>query len=362
MKPKRFVITGGACAGKSTGMSRICERLENLGYKVFCVPEAATLLIMGGADPRNMSFEEFMEFQTGVMRLQIAMEKSFYDQALKHPGKCVLLMDRGIFDGAAFVSPEIWCQVLESNQITAIVRDRNYDAVIHMVTAAKGAPEFYTLENNKARRETPEEAIEQDEKLIAAWTGHPHLRVINNSGDFEDKIQRVITEVTRVLGEPEPVEEERKFLVEINLEDMAAAGYTRHTCDIIQHYLPSGDEGELRVRRRGSVHGWTYTKTHKRPYPGTVHRFETEEFITSNDYWKILNENPEAPSVQKKRTCFVFEDIYFELDDIPAKGIHILEVETDEEGQLPIPPGIRVIKEVTGDSSYSNSKMALQNA
>ena len=35
----------------------------------------------------------------------------------------------------------------------------NYDAVIHMVTAAKGAEKYYTTENNKARTESiPESA------------------------------------------------------------------------------------------------------------------------------------------------------------------------------------------------------------
>ena len=37
------------------------------------------------------------------------------------------------------------------------IMDR-YDAVFHLVTAAKGAEEFYTLSNNQARTETIEQA------------------------------------------------------------------------------------------------------------------------------------------------------------------------------------------------------------
>jgi hypothetical protein len=38
------------------------------------------------------------------------------------------------------------------------LRDRRYEAVIHMMTAAEGAEEFYTGENNEARYESLEEA------------------------------------------------------------------------------------------------------------------------------------------------------------------------------------------------------------
>jgi hypothetical protein len=49
-----------------------------------------------------------------------------------------------------------------------------------MVTAADGAVEFYTGENNEARYETVEEAITLDKKLINAWVGHPHFSIVPN--------------------------------------------------------------------------------------------------------------------------------------------------------------------------------------
>ncbi len=45
----RICITGGPCAGKTTAMATIQENLRQLGYDVFVVPEAATLLMKGGA-------------------------------------------------------------------------------------------------------------------------------------------------------------------------------------------------------------------------------------------------------------------------------------------------------------------------
>lgn len=41
---KRIVLTGGPCGGKTTSIEKIVEKFEELNYKVFVVPEAATLL------------------------------------------------------------------------------------------------------------------------------------------------------------------------------------------------------------------------------------------------------------------------------------------------------------------------------
>jgi hypothetical protein len=58
------------------------------------------------------------------------------------------------------------------------------------VTAADGALKFYTTENNEARYETVEQAIELDKKLINAWVGHPHFCIVQNSSTdgFQGKI------------------------------------------------------------------------------------------------------------------------------------------------------------------------------
>ncbi|GBP65130.1 TRPL translocation defect protein 14 [Eumeta japonica] len=41
----RLVLTGGPCGGKTTGQSRLSTFFENLGWKVFRVPETATVLL-----------------------------------------------------------------------------------------------------------------------------------------------------------------------------------------------------------------------------------------------------------------------------------------------------------------------------
>lgn len=57
-------------------------------------------------------------------------------------------------DGKAYMEPDSWQVLLDEYGYNLInLRDKRYDAVIHLVTAADGAEEFYNLDNNLARYE-----------------------------------------------------------------------------------------------------------------------------------------------------------------------------------------------------------------
>jgi hypothetical protein len=94
------------------------------------------------------------------------------------------------------------------------LRDRRYEAVIHMVTAADGATEFYGNTNNEARYENIEEGIELDKKLINSWVGHPHFSIIENRDTgFQKKIDRCLDIVLKFIGLPTPTSFHKKFLL-----------------------------------------------------------------------------------------------------------------------------------------------------
>ena len=57
-----IAITGGPCGGKTTGLNYIREKLADYGFLTLVVPEAATLTIMAGINPGNLSKEEFYFF------------------------------------------------------------------------------------------------------------------------------------------------------------------------------------------------------------------------------------------------------------------------------------------------------------
>jgi predicted ATPase len=165
----RILLTGGPCAGKTTAMASISQDLTQLGYKVLVVPEAATLIMKGGAMIVSNAFtpEQGLMFQKALMRLQIALENTYVEIGqLVKTEPVVVLIDRGLMDGSAYVSEENWQALMDDLGVNIVqLRDIRYDAVIHMVTAANGADEFYDSLTNNARYESKEEAIEKDNQL-----------------------------------------------------------------------------------------------------------------------------------------------------------------------------------------------------
>ena len=97
-------------------------------------------------------------------------------------GPALVVCDRGAMDGKAYCSDETWEAILTQMGVDVVqLRDRQYDAVYHLVTAAVGAEEFYGSDTNAARRETVEEARALDSKTLNTYLGHPHLRSPNRS-------------------------------------------------------------------------------------------------------------------------------------------------------------------------------------
>lgn len=200
MEITKIVITGGPCGGKTSAMSRIQEHVQKLGYTVLFIPETATELISGGVAPWTCGCNA--DYQKCQMRLQLEKERIFTQGAMTMPAEKILLVcDRGALDNKAYMNDEELAGVLEDLGCSEEELRDSYDGIFHLVTAAKGAEAFYTTENNAARTETVEQAAALDEKLLAAWTGHPHLRVIDNATDFEGKLHRLIAEITAFLGE-----------------------------------------------------------------------------------------------------------------------------------------------------------------
>merc|ERR1719469_901568 len=80
--------------------------------------------------------------------------------------------------------------------------EKRYEAVVHMVTAAAGAEEFYNF-SNAARFENEEGARARDQKLRDAYLGHQkHIIVDNSSENFEAKIRKSIGLISSVIGLP----------------------------------------------------------------------------------------------------------------------------------------------------------------
>lgn len=356
----KIVITGGPCAGKTTAMSWIQNAFTKLGYAVLFVDETATQLITGGAAPWLSTSNR--DFQWQLIQLQQAKEKAFTEigKTLKE-NKILIVCDRAVMDNCAYMTDQEFGWILKQMQTTKIALRDQYDAVFHLVTAAKGAEKYYTLANNQARTETVEQASALDDKLIAAWTGHPHFRVIDNSTGFEEKMMRLIREITAFLGEPTPMEIERKYLISRpNLHTLEQLPNCEKV-DIIQTYLLSEDPAEeVRIRQRGSHGSYIYFMTRKRKI-SALKRVEIEERLTQDEYLALMVQaDPAYRSIHKQRYCLSENGMYYEIDIFPDwKDKALMEIELHSESQEVIfPEGIDIIREVTDDPAYSNHELA----
>ena len=359
-KVSKIVITGGPCAGKTTGMSWIQNEFTKLGYVVIFIGETATELISGGVAP--WTTETNLDYQICQMRLQLEKEKVFEiaSQKMKGGDKVLVVCDRGTMDNKAYMSSEDFARALKVLNLNETELLGRYDAVFHLVTAAKGASEFYTTANNQARTETVEQAIEKDDRLISAWTGHTHFRVIDNTCGFEDKMKKLIAEISAFLGEPEPLEIERKYLVEYPDIEFLESNPNCKKVEIIQTYLNSDCGDEVRVRQRGEKGNYLYFKTTKKKID-EVKRVEIESRLTKDEYIALLMDaDTSKKQIRKTRYCLTFKNQYFEIDVYPFwKDRAIMEIElANEDEKVVFPDFIKVIKEVTDDDSYKNSSLA----
>lgn len=281
-------LTGGPCGGKSTAITNIFTELTKKGYTVLVVPESATEIIVSGI---NTELIGNMNFQETLFEKQIKKEK-LYNNVTNYISndRIIIIHDRGLMDSKCYMSEEEFKSILEKFKTNEMEIKARYDAVFHLVTAANGADKYYTTANNTARKEGIEEAVALDNKCIEAWNGHPHFRIIDNSTDFETKMKRLLNEIYCALGEPVPIEIERKFLIQKENIDCLSKFCPTAVCDITQFYLVGRNGFERRIRSFGIDGNYSYFYTKKKKNVGDG-RIEIERKISQKEYLKYLSEN-----------------------------------------------------------------------
>ena len=152
-KITRVVLTGGPAAGKTTLVSRILHEFrQEDGWRVITIPETATELISGfGIRPFGgcMSMLAFQDFVVAdqVHKEQLALRAA----QVVDEENILILYDRALMDDKAYITDEEFREVL--GRVAGKTEDEvlaGYDAVLHLVTCAKGAEFAYNL-GNEAR-------------------------------------------------------------------------------------------------------------------------------------------------------------------------------------------------------------------
>jgi len=360
-----IVLTGGPCSGKSSSLAYLTEKLSDHGFMVFVVPETATLITGNGIDRRKMDKPgQIVVFEEAIFDMQMSFEDT-YKQAVARifpERRKVILLDRGIMDIRAFLTDEIFNGILKRKGLTRAAIRHRYDGVIHLVTAADGAAEYYTGENNSARLESPEEALRIDLRTQESWLGHPRFKIIDNSTDFQGKIKRTFSAIARLLGIPDVPPTREKYLVE-RIETSALPAHQR--LDIEQVYLRSKDKREeTRIRRRGQDGTYFHFLARTRPAGSQNVPVEEEELIPEQEYLSLSRlMDPKTEVLSKERMCFLWNNQYFELDSYKGrhKGLMMLLVESQEpqeKGRVQVPPFVVAGKCVTRDPRYTDKNLA----
>ncbi|CAM9595952.1 unnamed protein product [Ectocarpus sp. 13 AM-2016] len=381
----KIVLTGGPCAGKTTAASRLSDIFRAKGFRVFTVPEAATSMFTNGVGFQDLGDKaKRFAFQWSILSLQMNLEDGFERFARACGEPSILLCDRGLMDGSVYMPPEEWDSLVKGNGMDErSLRDGRYDGILHLVTAACGAEEHYSLENNEARSESVEMARDVDGRTEGVWLGHPRHLVFDNSTDFEEKMSRITSAASRLVGlpcrprklckfllfePPPPLEEfpvpvkefhaEKVFLVRRDTAEAGESGLMTVPAD-----TSGGDasgEGDANVdvpaavcvssesflEKRGKTKSevFVYSITAISTFSdGTV--TEVTRQLSAAQHASIEKERADSArtKVVQRRVSFLWERQVFELhtDMEPAFGINVLH-RRSEGGELSLPTFLKV--------------------
>ena len=347
---KKIVLTGGPCAGKTTALAKIEQDLISLGYKVFVVGESATELIKSGVRPFGDKCLNLVEFQKIIMLYQYQKEE-VYDKVSEQydSDNVVIIYDRGLLDNKAYISDKEFREVLryisyiKGKKITEEDLIDRYDMVIHLVTAADGKREAYTLENNNTRTEGIEEAISLDRNTMRAWLKHPNLKIIDNEESFNTKIDNAMEKIYELLNNPIRLRTQLKFKVELEDNILEQIKNNSIFLDIEQIYLKNSfcEERIRRVISEGNMN-YYYTKQIKKEDG------ESEVLINkriSKEEYNLLKSTCEIDRIiHKKRYAFIINKQYYRLDEYEDYFILELEI-TDKNKIINIPEEIYINNE-----------------
>ena len=153
-----------------------------------------------------------------------------------------------------------------------------------------------------------------------------------------------------MLGLPQPVEEERVYLIELTGELPECI-----ESEITQTYLVADPGVEVRLRRR--CWGGEVVNVHKtKKRVSRTEYLETERQVSNALYESLLQ-------IRKTRRSFIWKGQYFEIDFFhePVDNLMILQTKgVAQQEDVNFPPFIKVVEDITGNKQYYNYNIALR--
>ena len=353
-KVTKVVITGGPSSGKTECIYKVKEHFEKLGYKVIVIPSVGTALIQCGIYPWDAVNED--DFERMNLGAKIKLEE-IADEAVSNinASKILILCERGTVDVKAYTSNRNFQQICKEYNTSEEELKNAYDAVFHLKTVAKGYRDQYK-QVPVYRKEDPDTAIYLDDKVIEAWSGHSNFRIIDAYPYFEDKMMKLINEISYVLHEEDKAYVEKKYLISMPDVEQLMKNKQCRKVHVKQHYIidETRQEKEKIVLRRENNKNFYYKVVKK-------NKVKYSNSITADKYInKLEDENKKFYHIHKDRYYYIFDSRCIKIDVFPFwKDKAILEVDIlNDRENIKFPKFVNIIEDVTDNEAYKNYYLA----
>ena len=124
---------------------------------MFTVPEVPTMYSQGGWSYLTPNKNLYYEGELAILQTQLALEDSFMRLAETCTKPTFVVCDRGTLDISAYIDKDMWIELCQKCGTTPNELKDRYDAVLHLVSAADGAEQYYTTATNSTRYEQADE-------------------------------------------------------------------------------------------------------------------------------------------------------------------------------------------------------------
>ena len=368
-------MTGGPCAGKTTALAEISEMFPE--HIVYTLPELATLVITAGQSLDHSSKAPATEryLVRKFISHMMATEDYFTSVGIHEQKDVIVLTDRGCNDPKAYSGKENWSQLMkEAGWSEDDLTNNRYDMVIHLVTAADGAVNFYTRLNNTARKESADEAKELDKLTQDAWLNHHNFKIIhNNYGSFQGKLNKIYEVIGDLVGYNPSFNLASKFLLSDDFDIETAIPQHIPTSTFFQEidYLEvdNPDKVSAYISFRYNDKGIeTYTHTVRNLSKNVNKRREQKSLIKKQVYRLFYSQtDPKKKTLHKRITSFNYRNTTFVVeeffdDENKKNRTHkILRYERSiNEGGIVIelPEWLPVVKDVSDKKEYHSYSLA----
>ena len=292
MVVKKIVVTGGPCSGKTTALADLSDYFETIGWKVVIVGNVVAEAAADGI--QRDDFGGTLAYEDYLFTRQINKEDTT-DEFCKSLGyqKVLVVGNCGLLDVRACIGEKPFDDLLAKHHLAYEEILQRYDGVFHLETMVQQIG--VNFEKKVLNGRSAQEAFFIDFYTQYAWEKHQHFYLIEASTSYKHKVEHLLSEVAGTLSEPFTYRL-RHFLIDCpdtsNFD--AAHGVRKSNISRLSYVSKCGEDTCIQHESRGNGYFSVFTKATKRHEPGANSFFITENRISPEDYFCILQGLPES--------------------------------------------------------------------